>query len=79
MYWRLQFSGESGIILSTYSMVANAGNRSHEAKTMMDFLASREWGLVLLDEVHVVPANMFRGVVTTIKAHFKLELTGTCG
>lgn len=57
-------------------MVANTTNRSHEAKKMMDFLTSREWGFILLDEVHVVPANMFRRVVTTIKAHSKLGLTG---
>ena len=43
---------------------------------MMEFLTSREWGFILLDEVHVVPANMFRRVVTTIKAHSKLGLTG---
>lgn len=43
---------------------------------MMDFLTSREWGFILLDEVHVVPAAMFRRVVTTIKAHSKLGLTG---
>lgn len=60
-------------------MVANTTNRSHEAKKMMDFLTSREWGFILLDEVHVVPANMFRRVVTTIKAHSKLGLTGKCG
>jgi len=60
-------------------MVANTTNRSHEAKKMMDFLTSREWGFILLDEVHVVPANMFRRVVTTIKAHSKLGLTGAYG
>ena len=42
----------------------------------MDFLTGREWGFILLDEVHVVPAAMFRRVVTTIKAHSKLGLTG---
>lgn len=42
----------------------------------MEFLTSREWGFLLLDEVHVVPAAMFRRVVTTIKAHSKLGLTG---
>ena len=57
-------------------MVANTHNRSHESKKMMDFLTSREWGFILLDEVHVVPAAMFRRVVTTIKAHSKLGLTG---
>lgn len=63
-------------MVSTYSMVANTHNRSHEAKKMMEFLTSREWGFILLDEVHVVPAAMFRRVVTTIKAHSKLGLTG---
>lgn len=63
-------------MVSTYSMVANTHNRSHESKKMMDFLTSREWGFILLDEVHVVPAAMFRRVVTTIKAHSKLGLTG---
>ena len=64
--------------MSTYSMVANRQKRSHDSQKMMDFLTSREWGFVLLDEVHVVPAAMFRRVVTTIKAHTKLGLTGEC-
>ncbi|CAG8452113.1 8017_t:CDS:10 [Ambispora leptoticha] len=72
-----KFSGPSGIVISTYSMVANTRNRSHEAQRMMDFIKGREWGFVLLDEVHVVPANMFRRVVTTIAAHTKLGLTAT--
>jgi DNA excision repair protein ERCC-3 len=72
-----KFAGDSGILVSTYSMVANTHNRSHESKKMMDFLTGREWGFILLDEVHVVPAAMFRRVVTTIKAHSKLGLTAT--
>lgn len=72
-----KFAGESGIVVSTYSMVANTHNRSYESKKMMEFLTSREWGFILLDEVHVVPAAMFRRVVTTIKAHSKLGLTAT--
>ncbi|CAG8571330.1 3902_t:CDS:10 [Funneliformis caledonium] len=72
-----KFSGQSGIVISTYSMVANTRTRSYEASKMMDFITGREWGFVLLDEVHVVPANMFRRVVTTIAAHTKLGLTAT--
>lgn len=71
-----RFSGDAGIVISTYSMVANKRKRSYDAQKMMDFLESREWGFLLLDEVHVVPANMFRTVVTTIAAHAKLGLTG---
>lgn len=58
-------------------MVANRQKRSHDSQKMMDFLTSREWGFILLDEVHVVPAAMFRRVVTKIKAHTKLGLTAT--
>lgn len=71
------FTSESGLVVSTYSMVANTRNRSHDSQKVMDFLRSREWGFIILDEVHVVPAQMFRRVVTTIAAHAKLGLTAT--
>lgn len=72
-----KFRGDAGLVVSTYSMVANTRNRSYDSQKMMDFLTSREWGFVILDEVHVVPAAMFRRVVTTIAAHTKLGLTAT--
>ncbi|KAK6456509.1 DNA helicase [Scheffersomyces xylosifermentans] len=71
------FTSESGLVVSTYSMVANTRNRSHDSQKVMDFLRGREWGFIILDEVHVVPAAMFRRVVTTIAAHAKLGLTAT--
>lgn len=74
---KAKFAGQVGIVVSTYSMVANTGKRSHSSQKMMNFLESREWGFVLLDEVHVVPAAMFRRVLTKIKAHSKLGLTAT--
>ena len=72
-----RFKGQSGIVVSTYSMVANTRQRAHDAQKMMDFITSREWGFIILDEVHVVPAAIFRRVVTTIAAHAKLGLTAT--
>ncbi|PWN23242.1 DNA repair helicase rad25 [Microstroma glucosiphilum] len=72
-----KFTSSAGIVVSTYSMVANTGKRSHSSQKMMNFLESREWGFILLDEVHVVPASMFRRVLTRIKAHSKLGLTAT--
>ena len=72
-----KFSGNSGIVISTYTMVAYGGKRSYEAKKMMEFIQSVEWGFLLLDEVHVVPANVFRRVLTTVAAHSKLGLTAT--
>ena len=47
------------------------------SKKMMEFIQSVEWGFLLLDEVHVVPANVFRRVLTTVAAHSKLGLTAT--
>ena len=72
-----KFSGNTGIVVSTYTMVAYGGKRSYEAKKMMEFIQSIEWGFLLLDEVHVVPANVFRRVLTTVAAHSKLGLTAT--
>jgi DNA excision repair protein ERCC-3 len=58
-------------------MIAFAGKRSDRAQEIMDIITSREWGLLLMDEVHVVPAKMFRRVVGTVKAHCRLGLTAT--
>jgi DNA excision repair protein ERCC-3 len=71
------FSGNTGIIISTYSMMGMEGKRAYDSQKMVDFIKSREWGLMLLDEVHVVPAKMFKSVTHTVKAHAKLGLTAT--
>ncbi|MCJ1441067.1 MAG: transcription factor TFIIH complex ERCC-3 subunit [Stictis urceolatum] len=72
-----KFHGSTGIIVSTYSMVTQTKSRSHDSQKMMDFLTGREWGLIILDEVHVVPASIFRKVTTQISTHCKLGLTAT--
>jgi len=71
------FAGGAGILISTYSMMAYSGRRSHEAQRIMNVIQSHEWGLMILDEVHVVPAQMFRKTVSTIPHHCKLGLTAT--
>jgi len=71
------FTGSTGIIITTYSMVTSTQERAHTSAQMMSFLQSREWGLMLMDEVHVVPAQMFRRVIGSIKSHSKLGLTAT--
>lgn len=71
------FTGNTGIVITTYSMVINTRERAHESAKMMKFLQNQEWGLMLLDEVHVVPAQMFRRVIGSIKSHSKLGLTAT--
>ena len=50
----------SGICISTYSMIAHTQRRSWEAEQLMKWLSSQEWGIMLLDEVHTIPAKMFR-------------------
>ena len=72
-----KFTRNTGIIVTTYSMVTQTRQRSYEAGKMMEFLNNREWGLMILDEVHVVPAAIFRKVTSNIKTHSKLGLTAT--
>lgn len=66
-----------GVTVTTYSMISHSGKRAAESERMLKELKEKEWGLLLLDEVHVVPANVFRRVIGVIKAHCKLGLTAT--
>lgn len=43
----------------------------------MDQIKKIDWGLLILDEVQVVPAQMFRQVISLIRSHCKLGLTAT--
>lgn len=66
-----------GICITTYSMISHTQKRSYEADQMMNWLKEQEWGLILLDEVHTIPAKMFRRVLTIVQSHCKLGLTAT--
>ena len=57
-------------------MVGYTGKRSYDAQKMIAFLRQHEWGLLILDEVHVVPANVFRSILGNVATHAKLGLTG---
>jgi DNA excision repair protein ERCC-3 len=72
-----KFRGETGVIVSTYSMISQTRQRAHDSEEMMKWITSREWGLMILDEVHVVPAAIFRKVAENVRAHCKLGLTAT--
>jgi DNA excision repair protein ERCC-3 len=65
------------ILISTYSMITLTGKRAFETEQVMNWIGSQEWGLMLLDEVHTIPAKMFRRVLTLVKAQCKLGLTAT--
>jgi DNA excision repair protein ERCC-3 len=58
-------------------MITFSGKRAYDARQLIDYIQSREWGFLLLDEVHVVPADMFKKVLTIVAAHSKLGLTAT--
>jgi DNA excision repair protein ERCC-3 len=67
----------SSICVTTYSMITHTQKRSWEAEQVMKWLTDQEWGIMLLDEVHTIPAKMFRRVLTIVQAHCKLGLTAT--
>ena len=58
-------------------MITLTTKRSYETEKVMDWLKDHEWGLMLLDEVHTIPAKMFRRVLTIVSAQCKLGLTAT--
>eukprot|EP00658_Telonema_sp_P-2_P008043 TRINITY_DN13008_c0_g1_i4.p1 TRINITY_DN13008_c0_g1~~TRINITY_DN13008_c0_g1_i4.p1 ORF type:complete len:319 (+),score=58.94 TRINITY_DN13008_c0_g1_i4:302-1258(+) len=59
-------------------MIGHSGKRSDWAENVMEtHVKGRTWGLLLLDEVHVIAAKMFQTVVHETKSHCKLGLTAT--
>lgn len=68
---------EGGVLVTTFNMIGFRGARGKEGDAVMRAISSREWGLLLLDEVHVAPAATFRRVVEVVRAHAKLGLTAT--
>ncbi|KAH0947257.1 hypothetical protein HN011_010519 [Eciton burchellii] len=65
------------ILITTYSMITHTQKRSWEAEQTMQWLQKQEWGIMVLDEVHTIPAKMFRRVLTIVRSHCKLGLTAT--
>uniref|UniRef100_A0A8K9XPS7 General transcription and DNA repair factor IIH helicase/translocase subunit XPB n=1 Tax=Oncorhynchus mykiss TaxID=8022 RepID=A0A8K9XPS7_ONCMY len=47
------------VAISTYSMLGHTTKRSWEAERVMEWMRSQEWGLIILDEVHTIPENLF--------------------
>ena len=67
----------AGILITTYTMMAFQGSRSEQTAEILKAITETEWGLMILDEVQVVPADMFRKILSIIKSHCKLGLTAT--
>ena len=66
------------ILVSTYSMFSHSlEHMSRSSSAVMQQVRDLEWGLLVVDEVQVMPARTFRQVATTVRAHCKLGLTAT--
>jgi len=58
-------------------MISQTGKLSEKTTRTMSWLKKEKWGIMLIDEVHTIPADTFRKTMTTVHAHFKLGLTAT--
>eukprot|EP00122_Pirum_gemmata_P002544 Pgem_evm1s2292 len=58
-------------------MLAKQGSMSIGRLKMMNYISKNQWGLLCMDEVHVVPALMFRRAMERISCHCKVGLTAT--
>eukprot|EP00667_Euglena_gracilis_P002702 EG_transcript_2707 len=67
----------TNVVITTYNMIAHTGTRSKASQALLSKIRSRVWGLVVLDEVHVVPSDMFRRVLSLTRFHTALGLTAT--
>lgn len=65
------------ILISTYSMLSNPNKRADKSQMIIDQIKSRDWGLLILDEVQDSAANTFRNVTDIARAHTRLGLTAT--
>merc|ERR1719186_766934 len=65
------------VLITTFNMITHTQKRSWEAEQTMKWIQEQEWGIMVLDEVHTIPAKMFRRVLTQVQAHTKLGLTAT--
>ena len=66
------------ILVSTYSMFSHSiDSMSRSSSAVLQQVKDLEWGLLIVDEVQVMPARTFRQVATTVRAHCKLGLTAT--
>jgi len=63
------------VTLSTYQMLTHRGSRQ-EAFKHLELLRHAGWGLIIYDEVHLLPAPVFR-VTAEIQVRRRLGLTAT--
>jgi len=84
-----KITAETGVVITTYAMVACAGRRvQRQARESTSTVVSGRtdkmakilgmtWGLLILDEAHVVPAEFFKQALSELTAKATLGLTAT--
>lgn len=70
---------EPCVVVSTYTMISRKEElRSEKARIFMENISKTEWGLLVLDEVQVAPAEVFkRAFLNKTQSHCKIGLTAT--
>lgn len=69
---------DAEVVVTTYAMFAgNEIKRKDESMQIINKIRRREWGIMILDEVHQAPAETFRLVTGNLICHLKLGLTAT--
>jgi DNA excision repair protein ERCC-3 len=64
------------VTITTYSMTSKRGGTGPTGFTHFDRLATEPWGLIIYDEVHLVPAPIFQ-LTAQLQARRRLGLTAT--
>ena len=65
------------LLITTYPMITLDRRRSKAGEALIDQIRKRQWGIIVLDEVHLSFADTFWKVFNVINAHCKLGLTAT--
>ena len=70
--------GGHQVCLSTYSFLSYGGPRTEESERKLLRILSRDYGLVIFDEVHVVPARTFRSIIQMcVRTSIKVGMSAT--
>jgi DNA excision repair protein ERCC-3 len=64
------------VTITTYSMLARKGGKGPTGALHFDRLSEEPWGFIIYDEVHLLPAPVFR-LTAELQAHRRLGLTAT--
>lgn len=64
------------ITVTTYQQLTARGGRSGDDLTHLNLLGAHDWGLIIFDEAHLLPADVFR-LTADLASHRRLGLTAT--